>query len=641
MDYKDFEKPKGKKEADPVEKAAGKPGFWWQEDDATFRGQYLSAAAEALEKDQVGRRNLNLLHARMYNNFEFLGFGARQYSRGNIAASSKITFNVVEAAIDTLAAKIAKHRPRSQTVTDGAKWSEQQKAKRLGRFIDGMFHYANIYAKNDIAFISAGVYGSGGYKVVIDDNKKVNVEHVSIDEILVDEADAKYGKPRQMIQGKLCHRETLIADYPEHRQAILDAVSPDGVEMQGFGDMVQVWEGWHLPSKKGAGDGKHSIVLEGGHELFCEPWKLDRFPFVFYHYKPRLHGFWGQGIAEILTGIQLSLNRLVQSVDEQLRLKTKAMILAPLSARIPPEHFNNRVGNILYYNGNVPPQVVNQNAVASEDYLQIDRLYQKAFQLVGASELSVSAKKPSGLNAGVALREFEDIESERFAKQHQRWDEFHIELAETMLDMVRHFGGKDYVTRYEHKRYMETITWEDVKHEPGEYGIKMLPSSSLPQTPAARRQSVQEMLSAGFIDKPTAQKLLDFPDLEAETNLANAARDDVDACIEALLDGSDFEMPDKYTNLDMFIERGTAMLLFARHHKAPEDALERLEAAIDQAATASSSIKASAAQASMAAAPPMEGAAPPIGPGAPGPVPVGPSVPPPVAVPPNILPPGM
>jgi hypothetical protein len=639
MDYKDFEK-NGKK-TDPSEEM-GKAGFWWKETNATFRAQSLQSTARALETEQSTRHNLNLLHARLYGTFDMSGFGAREYSRGSIVASSKIAFNVIEAGVDTLAAKISKHRPRPVFLTDGAKWSEQQKSRRLGRFVEGGFSYANLKAKNDLLFIDAAVFGTGGYKLVMDDNKKVNFERVFIDEVLIDEADARYGSPRQMFQGKLCHREKLMADYPNSADLIRDAKPPDGVEQSGQGDMVQVWEGWHLASGDKAGDGCHSIVLDGGSgagsELLYEKWTLQRFPFVFYHFKPRLLGFWGQGVAELLTGIQIELNRLVNSVSKQLQRKGRGRIFMPLASKVPPAQITNGIADAVYYNGSVPPTVDNSNAVAQEEFMQIDRLYEKAFQIIGASELSVSSKKPSGLDAGVALREYQEIESERFAKQHQRWDNFHIELAEAFLDFVRVFGGKSYVTRYEHKRYMETIKADDVIREPGEYACQAWPSSSLPQTPAARRQAVKEMQADGWIDKATAQKLLDYPDLEAETNLGNAARDDVDALIDRILNTSlPMETPDKFTNLDMFVERGTANYLFARNHDADEKRLDMLARAIELAAAASIAAKQPVVDPN-AVAPASAGAPPGAPPAPPGAPPVNINMPPTPTVPPLVSP---
>lgn len=648
MDYTDFDKNSKKNKSDEAA-ADAKPGFWWKEKEESLRAKACCDAAKALDQDQSIRHAMNLLHARLYGNFDFNGFGARQYSRGSTTASSKIAYNIVEAATDTLASKISKHKPRPVCVTDGAKWSQQRKARRLGHFGEGLFANAKVYDKDDLVFVDACVFGTGGFKVFMNDDNKVDVERVFIDEILVDEADAKYGAPRQLIQMKLCPREQLLAEYGSDEdlaEQIRQAKSADNTEMAGFGDMLEVYECWHLPSSKKAKDGMHCIVLAEGVELFCETWKLNRFPFVFFNFKPKLLGFWGTGVAEILTGLQLSLNRLVRSIDEQLRRKGKGRIFMPLSAKVPPEHLTNGIGDILYYNGQVPPHVDNSNAISPEEFNQVREYYQRAFQIVGVSEMSVSAKKPAGLDAGVALREFEEIESERFAKHHQRWDRFHMELFETMIDFVRVFGGKNYITTYEHKKYMETIKWEDVEHEPGEYGIKIVPSSSLPGTPASRRQAVTEMLAQGFIDKATAQSLLDMPDIEAEVNLGNAAKDDADAIIEKILEGDgELEAPDRFSNLQTIVDRGTAAYLFAKHHGAEEHRLANLTRLIDMAAEK----MISGAQASPVApagappAPPAPGMGPPPLPGLGGPPmmgppgPVGPPGPPVPAVPPNVV----
>ncbi len=639
MDYKDFDestKPsrKGKKKAGKNAKAnaeeRGEAGFWWKEDDAEVRGSALKMAATQLDEDQSVRHNLHLLHSRLYGNFDMQGFGARQYARGNVAATSKIAFNVVEAATDTLAAEISKERPRPTFQVDGAQWSEQQKAKRLGWFSEGMFAEACVYAKSDLVFVDSCVSGTGGFKVVMNGGR-VDVERAFIDEILVDEADAQYGKPRQLIQGKLCARESLLEmfkDDPKACKLIEDAKPPDGVAQRGFGDMLQVWEGWHLRSGKTATDGCHSIVLGEGDELLYEQWNLDKFPFVFFNFKPKLRGFWGTGVAEILTGVQLELNRLVQSISEQLRRKGKGRIFAPLSSKVPPEHMNNAISPVVYYNGNVPPTIDNSNAVAAEEFQQIDRLYQKAFQLVGVSEMSVSAKKPAGLDAGVALREFEDITSARFTKQHQRWDQCFMDLADLMLDFVREFCDSDYVSKYEHKRFMEAIQWSDVEYESGAYKIRCVPSSMLPRTPGARKQSVKELLADKFIDMPTAKKLLDFPDLQAEADLGNAAIDDVEFMIDQILVAEKPVLPDisRYTALDVLVQRGTAAYLFAKNHECEAKRLELLSELIDQAAGKMVAVQKTPPSAPLT--PP-----PPPGMGAGGPLPPMPP-PPPMAGPP-------
>lgn len=625
MDYKDFDesanKKRGKKRGKRAEYAEALEGFWWKEDEPSRRAQMVTAALSTLKEDQRSRHNMNLLHARLYGNFDMLGFGARQYARSGMALGTQVAFNVVASASDALIAKIAKHRPRPSFITDGGVWKKQQQAKRLDRFTRGMFQEAKVYEKDDLVYLDNTVFGTGGYKVFISpETGKVDVERVFIDELFVDEAEARYGSPRQLFQVRLVHKEVLLQNYArgakadEVRAAIEAAKAPPEVERRGFGDMLEVVEVWHLRSGKKAKDGKHVIAIDGC-ELLAEDWPMDRFPIVLCRFKPRVLGFWGEGVAEMLTGIQLELNRLVRSISEQLRRKGRGRIMMPLAAKVPPEHITNGIADIIYYNGNIAPSVDNANAVAAEEFQQIDRLYQKAFQIVGVSELSVSAKKPSGLDAAVALREFEDIESERFAKQHQRWDTFHMELAEVMLETVRHFGGPDYVTQYERKTFTETIRWEDVKCEPGEYVIQMFPASSLPTVPGARRQAVKELMSDGFIDKTVAQRLLDFPDLQTEAQLGSAAIDDADATIDAILydDKPTYVAPDKYQNLELLATRALASYLFAKHRGCEEKRLAMLRRLIDECTA-----KANGAAAGTPAAAPSQ---PPVGPPQGGPPP--------------------
>jgi hypothetical protein len=373
---------------------------------------------------------------------------------------------------------------------------------------------------------------------------------------------------------------------------------------------VQVWEAWHLPSGKKAKDGKHVIAIDGA-VLLEEAWKIDRFPFVPFRYKKRTTGFWGKGVVESVAGIQIELNRLVRSISEQLRRKGRGRTYVAMGSKVNPAHLGNGIGDIVYYTGQ-PPHTDNNNAVAPEEFMQIDRLYQRAFQEIGVSELSAAAKKPSGLDAAVALREYNDIESERFALVHQAWEQFFLDYAELCLDLIKtQYGWKGYEIKLPSKRSMIQVDWANIDLDRDSYVMQMWPTSSLPQTPAARYAKVKEMMQDGFIDKPVAQRLLEFPDVEAESNLGNAIIDDVDATISAVLDDPEPRLMslEPYQNLDMLIQRATAAYLYARHNECPEDRLSMLRNLIDNATAQKAAL--------MAPPPAPPGAAGPAGPVAP------------------------
>lgn len=595
---------------------------WW-DDDSDQRGPNFYATAKSLEDDQEFRKQQNLLHARLYGNIEIMGFGLRDYSRATLIPGAqyvpRVNFNVIASAVDALHAKITKNKPRPSFITDGATWAQQQKARRLDKFMRGVFYETKIHRKASDAFRECEVYGTSAIKLVPTKKKRIAFERVFIDEIFTDDADAFYGEPKQLFQRKWMHRVDVarMTDDPEKLLKIAAAKQPsDTPHLKGFADMIEVWEGWKLPDEDGKG-GAHIIAIDGC-ELFFEEWKLRTFPFVFIRLFPRLQGFFGQGAAERLTGIQLEMNRLSRSISEQLRRKGRGRTFIRKGAGISPSQLTNGIQDIVMTNGDPRESVMVEviNAVAPEEFQQLQALYSRAFQEIGLSELSVSAKKPSGLDAAVALREFNDIETERFVKPAQAYEEFFLDAAELVIEWLRVNGGKGYKVKVPSRRYTMEIDWANINLDRESYVMQMFPVSSLPQTPSAKYQRVNEMRQDGYIDMATARRLMDMPDIQAEEDLGNAAMDDADAVIGAILDDEKPRLipPEPYQNLQLVLTRAQASYLFAKHHGCEENRLEMLRDLMDKTSK----------MLLPPPAPPVSGAPMPAGPGMPAGMPPGP-----------------
>jgi hypothetical protein len=604
--------------------AVGGDASWWNCETPEERHKSLITFVKQLETDSQDRAQANLRYARLYENVELetMNDFAGAIVRQTLLGRGIVRMNVIAACCDTLAAKVTKNKPRPQFQTSGGSWDAQMKGRRLNKFGIGLFYELKAHELLKESFDDAEVFGTGLTFLYMDrETKRLCGERVIPDEIFVENADAQYGKPASMYRRKRVARERLIEMFPGAAEALMrkgeEPISLGAASAKARTPMLTVWEAWHLPCGKRAGC--HVIAVDGA-ELFSEPWKLKRFPFVVQRFKKRKKGFWGKGIAEALTGLQLELNRLLNSISEQLRRKGRGRIFVQKGTSVTPSHLTNGIADIVNYVG-TPPQVDNQNAVAQEEFNEVDRLYQRAFQEVGISELSASAKKPSGLDAAVALREFSDIESERFALTHQDWENAHLDLMNLALDLIDAYGNQGYKVRLPNKRYFKEIDYAEIKLARDSYTMQVFPVSSLPQTPGARYQKVVESMQDGFIDKATASRLLDYPDIEAEMNLGNAARDDVDYVISAILDEPEPKlMPvEPYQNLPLLVERATAAYLFARHHDCPEERLELLRQLIDDAAAALQAATQPPALPGAPAGPPPSGAPPggPPGMGAP------------------------
>lgn len=634
LDYRDVvsydKQPDGEKNKSGVVRKR-----WWELKDEEDMAQSVVDVGESLKSSSGERLQANIRYARLYENVEIDSLHGREYTdalvRQALLSTGIMSLNVGAACVDTLTAKITKNRPRPNFLTSGASWDKQIKARNLDKWCKGYFYETKIYQKTRQVFVDGCEFGTGFLQVFGCEDNKLDCERVLPSEIFIDDLDGQYGTPRQLLRRKFVSRDILIREFPEYTDEIINAgkrsrLDDPSASPEVMDDSIEVWEAWHLPSSKKAKDGKHCIAIDGA-MLFCEQWKIQKFPFVTYRFKTRTTGYWGKGIIESVQGIQVEINRTVRSISQQIKRKGKGRTYVQIGSKVSPSHLtNDDGGDIVHYTG-APPIVAANNAVAPEEFMYVDVLYRRAFQEVGISELSAASKKPSGLDAAVALREYSDIESERFAPQHQDWEQIFLDFAELSIELItEQYGWKGYKVLVPGRRDLLEVDWADVDLSRDSYVMQMWPVSSLPQTPSARYQKVKEMMQDGFIEKPVAQRLLEFPDIEAESNLGNAMIDDVDATISAILDEKEpILMPlEPYQNLDLIIQRANAAYLYSRHRNCPEDRLALLRNLIDNA---------SAQKAALMAPPPMPAGPPgmPPGPppdmmGAPPPMPGGPVI---------------
>ena len=115
------------------------------------------------------------------------------------------------------------------------------------------------------------------------------------------------------------------------------------------------------------------------------------------------------------------------------------------------------------------------------------------------------------------MREFNDLETERFMSVAKRYEKAFMDAAEIIIDMAKglYESEGDFKVKAKDGKFVETISWKDVNMDADKYLMQIFPTSALSSTPAARLAVIQDLVGAGFIDKEDALKLLYFPDLEA------------------------------------------------------------------------------------------------------------------------------
>jgi hypothetical protein len=396
--------------------------------------------------------------------------------------------------------------------------------------------------------------GTGATHVFAGSSDKVESERVLITELLVDPNDSLYGNPRQMFRIKLVDRSVLEEMF-NAPSAIGDAQQafPDNSadSQRTISDQIMLVEAWHLPSSDTASDGRHVIACTGG-MLLDEDWKRDRFPFAFLHGTTPQIGFWGQGLSEQLMGTQVEINQLLMTITQSIKLVGVPRVFVEKGSKIVKAHLNNQVGAIVEYSGTAPSYQV-APCIPVEMYQQLERLIQQAYQQSGVSALAATAQKPAGLNSGEAIRNYDDLQSDRFAALAKRYEDYYTDLAYLTCDTAKDIAERTgkYQTVYPNKDGTREIDLPSIDLLQDPFVIQCFDTSSLPRDPSGRLQKVTDMMQAGLIDPQEGRRLLDYPDVKQVDRLANASEERILKALDEIVEDGKYTPPDPFMNLQL------------------------------------------------------------------------------------------
>lgn len=453
------------------------------------------------------------------------------------------TMNVTQSCIDTLVSRITQTRPKPVYLTDGGNYKERTLSKNMNQWIAGEFHRNKAYELGTMTLRDGCVFGDGFIKV-FEQDKRISLERTLSTELFADKNDSWYGSPRQLAQFKLADRGMLEASFPDAKLSIEKSdkavVDGSGESTETISDQIITVEMWHLPSGKGAEDGRHVIVCSAG-VILDEAWGKDYFPFVKMPYNPHAVGFFSQGLCEMLMGTQLGIDTILRTISEAMNLVGVPRVFIDEMSKVLETALNNNIGTIVKYRG-VKPSYEVAPCMPVECYEHLMRLIQFAYQISGISALAASAQKPAGLNSGEAIRSYDDLQSDRFAALSRRYDGMYVELAQIMTDMgadiVKKYGS--YSTVYPSKDGTREVDFPKAALLKDSFVIQCFDESSLPRDPAGRQARLSEMLASGEITLAEFRRLSGFPDLKQSDQLANALEERILKILDSIVeDGTD------------------------------------------------------------------------------------------------------
>ena len=493
--------------------------------------------------------------------------------------------NVIASNVDTVTAAIAATEVRPRFMTDDGDWSTQRTATMLEWYAEGLGKLMLIAKKCELAFKEAAKKGTGLLKIYADAFNEIRVEHVRIDDIIVDEAECRSGgTPRQMHQRMVnVDREELKARFPDHEAEIDQAQRGSGwlsYRWAGYrpidDDSLVAIESWKLPIGReghaGYRPGRHTITIDGC-DLLDEEWHKPFFPFACMVWSERSAGWYGISLAERVAGIQRALNKRNWQIDRNLDQYAIPVTYVDMADANLAIQSINRIGTVVVAKG-ARPTTVTPMANSPEVYQHRETLKGSAFEESGVSRMAASAAKPAGIDSGVGLREYRDQTTQRFAPQEKRYEQLVLDAYWHVLACCKDLGSDAPEVARKAKFGSRKIKWSDVDMQ--DIRVQIAAASTLPRTPAGRYQTALEWAQAGVISTDEWRRLTKHPDLDHVLSLYTQGMESVERDIEAIVYDGEVVVPEPFGNLQLMQRMGQMAYLKYRDLGAPEEVLEGL-----------------------------------------------------------------
>jgi len=518
------------------------PRRWWAIEDPEEMGVEVYRIGAALYGSQEGRRNRWLTALRAYEGRELDSLYADAYSRAE--PRNDLTYNLHRRGVHTALAQISgRQKPKAQFQTSGADWNTQRRARKLDKICESQLHqrqgrYQDGWELMAAVLKDAAIGGDGVVKVYADGDS-VAYERKRAHELYVDPLEARSGDPRNLFDvypmevdkaiDEFCNVEGDEAGNEARRIALQGAqnVSDDSQKLAAqsprITKSVRIVEAWRLPLND-TSPGKHVFAM-AGKLLWEEDWDRKRFPFLNMRWNADQDGYWSQGLVEEGASLVDEVNRNAARLSERFRLcAQKRTYYTAGSVDEEALQANDAEVLIEIQPGFNMPQEAVVSPIAPSEVQWLELNFGKYFDLLGISQQAATSRKEPGVNAAVAMRTLNDLNTVNLAPQAKMYEQAFVDLAMLTIECMREVAvsKRGFSVKWRGKFFLDEIKWKDARLDEDMYEVSVAPASSLPNDPAGRLEMVQELFSAGIITPVTFKNLLGWPDLESELNSEEA-----------------------------------------------------------------------------------------------------------------------
>ena len=237
------------------------------------------------------------------------------------------------------------------------------------------------------------------------------------------------------------------------------------------------------------------------------------YPIVNVYYNEPINNGKTVSIVDELEGIQTQIDLINAKIAATSQLTPANLVFIDEQSGLKASDINNKDCQI-YPVGIQPGNTANPvNVVTPVPFdpywsAMLDFYINKAYDMIGISQLSAQSRKPSGLDSGIALQTMEDIESDRFEVQVNHFINAYINVTRKLIEII----PEDFEILPADK-YQSTMTWATLKEQNNLYKVQYSAATSLSKEPAERAKQIIQMSQIGLITPSKAAELMDMPDL--------------------------------------------------------------------------------------------------------------------------------
>lgn len=561
---------------------------WWNEPKEAVASA-ITREISAIESTQLDLYENYYYLAWLYDPYDYI---ARQFFPYEFQA--QVTENVCASNVDTVTSIAARQTIRPVFLTDEADWATKRRAADLARYAEGVAKLCRLDETKARMFKDAAIFGTGVRMFEMDEQGEIEHERFLPIEVRVSEDECITSEPRQIHLLKFRERELLQCKYPK-KEKELENEPKDAVgtffglaQVANTVDQLMVRYSFRLPigtkGKPGYKPGR-KVVSTQNLVLLDEPYEYHRFPVAVLRWGERSTGWAGAGLVEQLQCIQATITKMHQAHDQQIDLYASPVTFVNVNDIAAAEKMRvSGAGRFVPVIGEMPKTLI-PPVIAPESERRLERLSELSRTNSGISDMHAHGAMPKRLETGAAVRESNDVASERFAIPEKGLERFYLDEIEIIMMLCKCNAEKGYETPdigYSFAHVKKRIKWKDVDLRDISYQLQAAPQLS--RTLAGRMDVIAQWQSSGLITNDQARHLINHPDIDSAMREIDSYLEYLDHVTELLLDG-EYLAPDPHGD---YVNIGLAKMIGryfqAVNDGASEHGLECLRTYLDQIA---------------------------------------------------------